>query len=111
MGKPHRVLLVDPEWAHHRLVSATVHERFPEAAIYSAGGSAEALDLVSYTRFELILVEAGVGGGAEAVASALAERASGIPVKVFAIGSSEGAFAAPAQTASIAQLVEQHLKG
>ena len=109
MAEQHRVLLVDPEWAHHRLVSAAVRERFPEAAVYSAGNAAEALDQLSCRRFDLVLVEARVEAGAEATVRELARNAPGTPAKVLQIAPSQGAVEIESRIAEIAQLVEQYL--
>lgn len=109
MAEQHCVLLVDPEWAHHRLVSTAVRERFPEAAVYSAGNAAEALDLLSCRRFDLVFVEARVEAGAETTVTALTRSAPGTPVKVLQIAPFQEAVEIESQVAEIAQLVEQHL--
>jgi len=109
MAEQHRVLLVDPEWAHHRLVSTAVRERFPEAAVYSAGNAAEALDLLSCRRFDLVLVETRVEAGAEATIGVLTRSVPGTTAKVLEIAPSQGAVGIESQVAEIAQLVEQHL--
>ena len=113
---PHRVLLVDHERTHFRLVATTIRERFPDAAVYSADSAARALELLSCRRFDLVLVEAGLRAGADETASKIAGSEPETPVKVLDIAPShdmpsDGALAMPLRIAEVMHLVEQHRKG
>ncbi len=110
MDEPYRVLLVDREWAHHTLVASMIHRRFPEVALYSASSVVQALDRLSNTRFDLVLVEAGLEAGARApLAQAAGDAAA--PVEVFEMAPSGRTTAVPPRVTEVTQLVEQHLKG
>lgn len=114
MNDPFRVLLLDRQWANHRLVNAAVREQFPRVAVYSAGSVAQAIERLACTRFDLILVEAALKGSAVALTS----EAPSVPVEVFDMTPAVGAAAEAARVqppapraAEVAKLVEQHLKG
>lgn len=110
MTEPYRVLLVDREWAHHKLVASMIHKRFPEVALYSASSIVQALDRLSKTRFDLVLVEAGLEAGVRAPLAQVAGNAAA-PVEVFDMAPSGRTSAMPPRIAEVTQLVEQHLKG
>ena len=111
MTDPYRLLLVGREWAHYRLVTTTVRERFPDAAVYCADSATRALDLLSCRRFDLVLVEPSVGDSADKTASAIAAGSPGIPVEVLGTAPSADEPAMPWRPAEVARLVAQHLKG
>jgi hypothetical protein len=111
MSDPYRLMLVGREWSHYRFVTTAVRERFPDAAVYSADSVSRALDLLSCRRFDLVLVEAGVGGGADETVSAIAASAPGVRVEVLSGAPSDGELAMPWGAAEISQLIAQHLKG
>jgi hypothetical protein len=111
MSDPYRLILVGREWSHYRFVTSAVRERFPEAAVYSADSASKALDLLSCRRFDLVLVEGNVLGGAHEAASAIAASAPGVRVEVLGSAPSDGELAMPWDAVEVAQLVAQHLKG
>jgi hypothetical protein len=102
MVAPHRVLLVDRVWAHHRLIVSAIRERFPHVAVHCVGSAAQARARLSNGRFDLVLVERGI------------EDVTGdspATVKVFDAAPSRGRVAVSPRLVEITQLVEQHLKG
>jgi len=105
-----RVLVVDKEWTHHRLIASTIRERFPDVAVYSTASVARACDQLSSIRFDLVLVEAGLAGAQEDLMGPTGAAASA-PIAVFDIAPGHGGRALSPHIACITELVERHLKG
>ena len=114
MADSYRVLLVDREWARHRLVASTIHERFPQVAVYCAQSADRAREWLSSIRFDLVLVEEGL----EAVADGpLLGPPDIAPPPVVVLELAGAVVAGPDDTRAmspaadeITQLVEKHLR-